>query len=75
MTPTQVRFIEHRFRELAAKEALGTITIQEALKLDRYQELRRSRYAAPIPRESLVNEWRIRRSIKELRRLLYAPFK
>lgn len=73
MTPTQAKFVERRFRELVAKEALGTITPQEALKLDRYQELRRSRYAAPIPRESLVNEWRIRQSMKELRRLLHAP--
>ena len=75
MTPAQAKFAERRFRELAAKEALGTITPQEALKLDRYQELRRSLYSVPIPRESLVNEWRIRQSMKELRRLLYAPFR
>lgn len=75
MTPAQAKFVERRFRELVVKEALGTITPREALKLDRYQEFRRSLYVTPIPRESLVDEWRIRQSMKELRRLLYAPFR
>lgn len=48
---------EARFRELAAKEALGTITPEECLKLDRYTALRRSRIP-PEPREARVAAYR-----------------
>lgn len=51
--------IENRFRELAAKEALGTTTPEEYLKLERYTALRRSRIP-PEPREARVAAYRDR---------------
>lgn len=50
---------ETRFRELAAKEALGTITPEEFRKLERYTALRRSQIP-PEPREARVRAYRDR---------------
>jgi hypothetical protein len=60
---------ERRFRELAAKEALGTITPAESVKLDRYTQLRRSLSGFREPREALVDQWRARIRRKAFARL------
>ena len=50
---------EARFRELVVKEALGTITLEESRKLERYTVLRRSRIP-PESREARVAAYRDR---------------
>lgn len=57
--------IEARFRELATKEALGTLTPEEFVKLERYSVLRRPPYNPP--REVKIAAWRTRELARALR--------
>lgn len=50
--------IEERFHQLAVKAALGTITVAEHRKLERYAALRR--VDDPLPRDARVSDYRLR---------------
>lgn len=61
--------LEKRFHELAVKEALGEITPEEELKLERYQALRRLKRLPCEIRAEMETAWHARCLLKELGRV------
>jgi hypothetical protein len=60
-----------RWRELVAKEALGTITADEQAKLERYQMLLRHKPSADERRHEACMRYDTKRMMKLTRRLLH----
>lgn len=64
------RKAQRRFHELAVKEALGTATIDDTVKLERYQKLLRYKPNSEETHAAEMHFYQATRAIKTLKGLL-----